>query len=128
LETLDDALMGEASVHLDLITNVLLNDLGIVKIDVPGLLDEVSAARSRALKRSWHLPLKGRHSQWTPSELTIAVRSALDSIPENEKKDYENVAFKLQKSHPDKAPKSGDALRKLMSRLDVNWKDLKNGQ
>jgi hypothetical protein len=127
-ETLSDALRGEAGVHLDLTMNTLLNDLGITKIDIPSLIDEVAAVRARGAKLSLHLPLKGRYSQWTPTELTLAVRAALSSMSDHEKKDYENVAFRLQKSHSDKAPKTGEALRKLMSRLDVKWKDLKTGQ
>ncbi|HEX8843073.1 MAG TPA: hypothetical protein VF791_00305 [Pyrinomonadaceae bacterium] len=127
-ETLSDALRGEAGIHFDLVTNMVLNDLGIVKIDLPGVIDGLAAMRAKGAKLSMHLPLKGRYSQWTPAELTLAIKAALRSIPEYEKKDYENVAARLKKSHPDKAPKSGDALRKLVGRLDLKWRDLKNGQ
>ncbi|MDQ3821070.1 MAG: hypothetical protein M3362_25775 [Acidobacteriota bacterium] len=127
-DTLSDALMGEAGEHLNLVTNLLLNDLNIARVDIPALIDEVAERRAMAAKRSLHLPMRGRYSQWTATELTLAVRAAIDSIPKHEKQDYDNVAARLQVTHPDKAPKTGDALRKLVGRLNLKWKDLKSGQ
>lgn len=107
---------------------MLLNDLGIIKIDIPRFIEEVAAVRAKGVKLSMHLPLKGRYSKWTPSELTLAIRAALSLIPDHEKKDYENIAERLKKSHPDKAPKNGEALRALIRRSRLKWKELKSGQ
>lgn len=127
-ETLPELLAIEAGQHLNLILNEVLNSQNILKIDMVAHIDNAGKRWAQRVKDSLSLPVRGRHSQWTPAELTFAIRAAMNLIPPHEKKDYENVAAKLKESHPEKAPKSGEALRALVKRSNLKWKDLKSGQ
>jgi len=49
-------------------------------------------------------------------------------IPDRRNRTYDNIAAILKNKFDDKAPDSGDSLRKLVKRLNINWMDLKNGK
>ena len=70
---------------------------------------------------------RGQKSKWDKNELARAVIEALGTLP-SEKQTYEHVCSVLKERHPDKAPKSGDALRKLIQRHGLVWEVLKAGQ
>jgi hypothetical protein len=63
-------------------------------------------------------------ARWTQAEIDRAVRLVFSSL-KNEARTYERVAEILLEKYPDKAPTTGDALRKLLERLEINWKELK---
>jgi len=70
----------------------------------------------------------GSFSQWTAPELNFAIREAMTLIPDRRNRTYDNIAAILKNKFDDKAPDSGDSLRKLVKRLNINWMDLKNGK
>jgi hypothetical protein len=70
---------------------------------------------------------RGQKSKWNKDELARAVIDAFRTLPP-EDQIYERVCSVLKERHPDKAPKSGDALRKLIQRHGLVWEVLKAGQ
>jgi hypothetical protein len=66
----------------------------------------------------------GRQPRWTAAELWQAIVTAMESLPES-RRTYPGVAKKLQEMHPDRAPKSGESLRKTVEALELNWKKAK---
>ncbi len=85
-------------------------------------------AHSGLFKRSMRAGGPGQQSQWTAEKLARAVLDILSTIPEVENRTYSNVAAALKERFPDEAPESGSSLRKLVKRLGLNWKELKNGK
>ncbi len=69
----------------------------------------------------------GQPSRWTTNELAGAVQQALESL-KPQYKTYSMVAARLKKSHGKRAPKSSEALRKLLKRHEINWEKFKGGQ
>jgi hypothetical protein len=67
----------------------------------------------------------GRHSQWRKEELERAVKAAMDLLPVQAKKTHAGVLDVVKRYYPEKAPKSVDSFKKLLSRLGVNWMKLK---
>lgn len=66
----------------------------------------------------------GRPAQWTATELARAISEAMSSLPPA-RHTYDKVAEKLQKKFPDKAPKTGESLRKTVKLLGISWKQAK---
>jgi hypothetical protein len=67
---------------------------------------------------------RGRHSKWTKSELRRLVRGIVSNLPLGSRT-YATVAEELKKIAPERAPKSGNALRMLCNRLGVEVPALK---
>jgi len=78
------------------------------------------------LKRAFQITTKGKPSEWTPLELTRAIRGIMRGLPKS-RRTYDTVAKKMQTVYGDKAPASGEALRKLVDRLELDWRSLKTG-
>jgi hypothetical protein len=95
----------------------------VTGLEVHGALLKIEdqEARERLNIRS-----PGQTSRWTVNELAGAVQEALESLPAHEKT-YPKVAALLKKSHPEKAPPSGQALRKLLQRKEIDWWKFKRG-
>ncbi len=70
---------------------------------------------------------RGQKSKWNKDELARAVMEACDTLPP-EKRTYGRVCSVLKERHPDKAPKSGDSLRKLLISNGLVWEVLKAGK
>ncbi len=85
-------------------------------------------AHAALFKKSMRTGGPGQQSQWTAEKLARAVLDILSTIPEVENRTYDNVAVVLKERFPDEAPESGSSLRKLVKRLGLNWKELKNGK
>lgn len=66
----------------------------------------------------------GRPPMWTAPELAQAIATALDGL-DDLKQTYAGVATKLKEVHPERAPKSGESLRKTVKDLGIDWKRLK---
>ena len=77
------------------------------------------------LRLIYDVPRPGTRSKWTAITLSREVRAALAELRLSRLHTLESVAEVLKKKHPDKAPKSGEALRKLLARLKVDWRRLK---
>jgi hypothetical protein len=130
------ALIQEAAFHFDDTLKLAVHDLGheewpdeeIIKAHI-----ERTAARLKESIPSDEAPKypkrgKGQPSKWSKLKLYHAVSTALRAIPDTNIKDsvlLESVAEKIKVAYPDIAPKSGESLRKLMERLEVDWRQLK---
>jgi len=82
--------------------------------------------RDEELQAKARLGLKprGRKSKWNQKELARAVVEAFGALPPKDRT-YESVCLVLKERHPDKAPKSAAALKKLIPRHGLVWKALK---
>jgi len=69
---------------------------------------------------------RGRHSLWSKEELESVVQGALAMLP-NQLRTYKKVTTVLKSAYGRRAPKSPEALRKLLERLEIDWKELKSG-
>jgi hypothetical protein len=69
-------------------------------------------------------PSPGRPPQWKPTELAGAISQIMVAL-RPDCRTYGNVAEKLMKLYPGKAPKTGESLRKMVKLLGVDWKQLK---
>jgi hypothetical protein len=67
---------------------------------------------------------RGQKSKWNKDELARAIIEAFSTLPP-EDRTYERVCTVLKEKHPDKAPKSAAALKKLLPRHGLVWKALK---
>lgn len=83
---------------------------------------------NKRAKKYMSTPGPGQHSQWTKDELERVVRGAIALLPNTRDRTYSRVAQILKDFYGDKAPKSGEALRKLLNRFGLDWKKLKTGQ
>lgn len=70
---------------------------------------------------------RGQKSKWNKDELARAVIEACDTLPP-ETRTYGRVCSVLKERYPDKAPKSGDSLRKLLISNGLVWEVLKAGK
>lgn len=67
----------------------------------------------------------GQHSQWTKDELERVVRGVLAILPTPRSRTYDKVTKILKGLYGDRAPESGEALRKMLDRFGLDWKKLK---
>ncbi len=95
-------------------------------VDAPMLINEHLRETEYIMRLIYNEPRPGTRSKWTAITISREVRSALVEIRPSRLRTLENVAEKLKAKHPDKAPKSGEALRKLLTRLKVDWQKLKD--
>jgi hypothetical protein len=70
---------------------------------------------------------RGKHSQWTGLGLTLALRGIVKEL-KRQRRTYAVVAEKMQKGYGNKAPASGEALRKLLKHHEIDWADIKNAE
>lgn len=66
----------------------------------------------------------GRPSNWTASGLSRAITESLAALPPRSQ-NYAGVAARLREIRGTKEPASGGALRQLVIRLKLDWKELK---
>ncbi len=60
-------------------------------------------------------------------DLSLAIKGVIQTN-KNRSWNYELVAKHLKATYGTKAPKSGEALRKLVEDFGLNWMTLKNGE
>lgn len=121
------ALLEEAALTLGDEANGMIGELGIEQMNFHELVStHVQATRDRVRDR-FNIPSEGQPSPWIKDELAAAVVSVLNALPAKER-NYSKVSEELKKSYGEKAPESAEALRKLLSRFNLNWKKLKTGQ
>jgi len=130
-----DALPTEVSrlVHLSIAYHILQDvsaAINTAAVDAGLILDrkEVNAfnlkqhAKNDAQFQKNRLGIRGRgkFSRWTKTDLKRAVKSAKRALPEN-KRTLEHVHQKLKEEQPDRAPKSKDALKQLLYKLNLKF-------
>jgi len=73
---------------------------------------------------------RGRFRQWTTLQMIEAIDHATFVLEPDEAVTYDSVALVLRAipDYADRAPKSGESLRKLLKALDVDWKPAPSGK
>jgi hypothetical protein len=126
-DLLRDALTLETLSHFqDVINYVLLEidpSLGNKRLLIAGH----TTALTERLKVVFNIPLRGNPSEWSPLELTKAISGIMRGMDQR-LRTYTKVAERMRAIYGDKAPPSGDALRKLVERFKLDWMKLKSGQ
>lgn len=71
----------------------------------------------------------GQHSPWTSEMITKATQGAVELLRQTgERPTYDNINKVLKEHFGDRAPESGEALRKLLKRLGLNLKAMITGE
>ncbi len=118
------ALLSEAALTLGDEANWVLDDLKIESMDMQNVAQTHIRGTTKRLQERFNLQRPGRQSQWDRLELMEAMKAVLNLLPE-QGHTIANAAARLKETHPDKAPESGDALRMIMRRQGISWRDLK---
>jgi hypothetical protein len=71
-----------------------------------------------------YLGVKGQRAKWTTAELERAVANARRSL-KKPNATLDEVADVLRRTHPQKAPASGEALGVMLRRHRIKWKGIK---
>jgi len=126
-KTLLDTLMHEARLNFTDAANHLLDHMGLDRTSKKELLESHIKATAERVRIQFRVGGKGRYSKWTRLELARDVTAALQSLPVSERT-LANVAARLKEAPEpkkrEKAPVSGEALRKLLSRFKIEWEQL----
>ncbi len=127
-QALPGALLHEALLQAQTHANFQLNARGIEAMSESDLIEIHVRESKKRLKANFSAARnrqpKGQYSQWNRLRLAQTIRDSLSLLPKNQKT-LPDVVAALKVSHPDLAPASGDALRKLLFRFSLNWKELK---
>jgi len=110
----ESRVQGELRIATKYLSKVLMNYF----------LDETEKLAPAVRLESVRPPL-GRPTGWNKDNLTHAVRTALKALPSPKDRTLQKVAEKIKVTHDKKAPGTGDALRKLIDRIGLDWKSLK---
>jgi hypothetical protein len=114
----------ESSLHLADMMNLALDEFYLREIDRADIVNshiKQTALRIRTLLKS---PEPGQRSEWDRLELMHALRRVMHELPASQRT-FEIVARKLREITKRETPGSGEALRKLISRFGLKWKELK---
>jgi hypothetical protein len=121
-----DFLTQEAARLQSDIANQKLDALGIEEIDMRDIVEQHASKTEAHLREILKLQGIGNFSLWTRLDLTRDVRDALKWLSGRDR-NYEKVAARLQNLYGDKAPASAGALKQLLRRHKIDWKELKKG-
>ncbi len=121
------ALVSETILHL---ADVIYFAGLAAGLESGGKQEIISSHLRRTAERltSWlrEAPEKPRGSPWTRAALVNAARLAVMSIVKRKGRvTLTAVADEIRSHHGDAAPASGEALRKLLDRFEVDWRALK---
>ncbi len=120
-------LLHEAALLVSDVANEATNTLGIEPVDMQNTIQGHVRRTAEHLHQQFNIKRTGPALQWGGSELSFAVSKALKALPKSQQT-YSGVVEMLKRSHDDKAPKTAEALRKMMSRFGLNWKEIKSGR
>ena len=120
-------LLHEAALLVGDVANEATKDLKIGSVDMQDTIQSHVRNTAGRLHQQFNVKRTGPALQWGGSELSFAVSKALKALPKSQQT-YAGVVEMLKKSHDDKAPKTPEALRKMLGRFGLNWKEIKNGR
>jgi hypothetical protein len=100
-----------------------LVEAGIVPYDNRGIL-RFSLDMTERLARERLKMEAGRPSKWNSLDLSQAIADAMAELADGQCT-YNKVAEKMRKKYGDRAPKSGESLRKMVRLLEVDWMRIK---
>jgi hypothetical protein len=118
-----ETFLSDARLHLRSIAGWYLNQLGVEEVSLKDLVEAHARDSAANLKRQLDMR-RGQASPWTRLELAQAVNRAIRKMPRTERS-LEAVAAILRESHPEIAPPTGEALRKLLGRFELKWGEMK---
>jgi len=109
---------------------IMINELGdVYHKRLPTWLVEsaktrIQTAACEAVRNNPDVPPRNQ-SDWSFKKLHNAVDRALDAVPGHQPLTLENVAQIINRRYKLQSPLSKDALRMLLKRHNVKWKELK---
>jgi hypothetical protein len=119
-----DAVKASIMMLLTTASNRAMIDLGISPFDVKVLLKDQMSFMEQALRHQFGMT-PGRAPMWRPMELSVAIAEAMQRIPIEEEITYDSVVAIMREMIPERAPFSGESLRKMLKPLGISWKKLK---
>ncbi len=124
-------MVNETQNHFQDSVNYHLGKMGIVPINFDLVIRDRQGRVARDLKGRFELPEgdrgRGRFSKWSEAELLTEVRGVLNTLPPGQRR-YSPVNNKLKELHPERAPKNGEALRKLLGSFGYTLQKVKAGK
>jgi hypothetical protein len=133
LQTVQESIPGlttasaATSIAVALIAGI--DKTGVDTFDVGEEVDSHVRVLARILKDDLNLSRPGQHSSWTRWELMQAVLDAQGRLLSlKQKVTYDSIAEVLKQTHPNEAPPTGNALRVLLRRFKISWKQVKSVQ
>ncbi len=122
---LSKVLAEEATLYLNDVIHFVLSDMALDEVDLNAQARIHAKQTATLVRQRLGLRKNGQRSLWSRFELARAVFDAMGAIPNHPDRTYEGVVEELKKRHPDKAPESADALRKMLKRMGLSWKRIK---
>jgi len=116
--------MDALAVLLTTASSRALIDLGISPFDIKAVLTDQLMLAEKAIRRQLNMGA-GRLPMWGAAELSLAIAQAMQRIPTNEEITYDSVVATMREMIPERAPFSGESLRKMLKPLGISWKKLK---
>jgi hypothetical protein len=125
--TLADALATEAGLVLDDVIQYALKESGIASPDFR------KVAKAHANKTNIHVAKRlglqrtGKKPEWDRFALSHAVLATLKGI-EKEDRTLDKCVEVMRTQYGNRIPGSKEAFRKMLTRLDLSWRELKSGR
>jgi hypothetical protein len=124
-EGFQDAIKIALIVLLNDASSLALVEQSLSPFDKEAILRDHLAFAEKLIRRQLKMDA-GRPRQWTAIELSVVIDQVMRQLKPRER-NYDGVAKKLQEVQPQRAPASGESLRKLVKFYRVNWKRIKQG-
>lgn len=126
--TLLETFEAEATLMFGDAVHFAAQHAGLPGVDLRKQAELHAQQTAERVRAGFSLPSTGIPSQWERKELARAVREVLRSVSNGRCRTLDKVAEKLREAHPGKGPPNGEALRKLLGRHDLSWRELKSGR
>jgi hypothetical protein len=103
---------------------VALIEMGLSPLTKPAVLADMMQLADKVLRVRLGMK-QGRAPMWSAAQLSEAIIGAMVTLPAGMKITYDSVIEAIREHHPDRAPHSGESLRKMVKDLQLEWKALK---
>ncbi len=97
------------------------------QIDLEAMLTRHVRDTGKRIRERFNVKKTGPAAGWSNTELEREVAEILRELPEQQRT-YTVAAEKLKQRYGSRAPDSGEALRKMLKRLQIDWAGLKAGR
>jgi hypothetical protein len=126
-QALRDALTAETALHFVDAANYALADYNLSPDEKQEIIASHLSKTAERIKKTLGIPTRGRRSKWSAVDLSLAIKGVIQTNKDR-RWSYELVARHLKTTYGAKAPKTGEALRKLVEDFGLNWMTLKSGE
>jgi hypothetical protein len=103
---------------------VALIEMGLSPLTKPAVLADMMQLADKVLRVRLGMK-QGRAPMWSAAQLSEAIIGAMVSLPAGTKITYDSVVEVIREHHRDRAPHSGESLRKMVKDSQLEWKALK---